>query len=467
VPVNRPGRKNNFRHELARLPLNMRVSRFTFARLAVISGLIVGAGMAPPAFGAYRTPAVSANDFLDSIGVCVHVQHGQKAWVLAPDLKYLGVRAIRDGADGNFNLMGLLLLHREAGVRVVFGPGSGARDRSLLHTIEAGRALAAAGALLAIEGPNEPNNFGGVTYQGQNSNAMKSWLPVAHYQRDLYRAVQIDPVLRSYPVYGPSECGAESDNAGLQFLSVPKHAHTLMPAGTRFADDLNCHNYVCGHIDGIIDNQATFAAAVRPPAAIDDLFGNHGLTWLKHFHGYTEDDLETIPKVTTETGWKTDGTAAGDDRQGKMLLNVFLAQYKAHWSHTFVYELTDDADGAFGFYHADLTTPRKAADYLHNFTTILADTGSRDRRGRTGFFIPHRPATVHDLLLQKSDGTFELAVWGERVNGASHIVVDLYHHRAHVKIYDPTVGPEPVQTLDDIRKVPLTVSDHALILEFR
>jgi hypothetical protein len=446
----------------------MRVRRFTFAPLVVIPGLLAVAPIVLPAFGAApRTTAASANDFLDSIGVCVHVQHGQPARVLSPDLAYLGVRAVRDGADGNFDVTGLLLLHQQAGVRVVFGPGSGARDEALAQTIAAARQLATAGALRAVEGPNEPNNFGGVTYQGQNSSTLKSWLPVAHFQRDLYRAVKSDPVLHSYPVYGPSECGAEPDNAGLQYLIIPKRAHALMPAGTRFADDLNCHNYLGGHIAGMIDNQATLAASVRPGVAIDDLFGNHGLTWLGHFTGYTEDELETIPKVTTETGWTTDGTAAGDDQQGKVFLNVFLAQYQAQWKQTFIYELADDADGAFGFYHHDLTTPRKAAAYLHNFTAILADTGARARPGKTGYFIPHRPATVHNLLLQKSDGTFELAVWDEQVTGTSNIVVDLFHHRASVKIYDPTIGPAPMRTLDAVRMVPLTLSDHVVILEFR
>jgi hypothetical protein len=443
----------------------MRASRFFRPRLVLLAGL---QAIGLPAFGAaYERPAVSTNDFLDSIGVCVHVQHHQPAELLAPDLKYLGARAVRDGADGDFDMTGLLLLHQQAGVRVVFGPGSGAGDESLPRTVAACRQLAAAGALLAVEGPNEPNNFGGVTYQGRNSTKLRSWLPVAAFQRDLYRAVKSDPVLQGYPVYGPSECGAEDDNVGLQFLAIPRYVHTLLPGGTRFADDLNCHNYVCGRMRYMIDNQATLAASVKPNAEIDHLFGNHGLTWRRGFTGYTEDDLETIPKVTTETGWKTDETAAGDDRQGKVFLNVFLAQYKAHWRQTFIYELTDDADGALGFFRRDLTTPRKAAEYLHNFTAILADPGAPARREKTGYFIPNRPATVHDLLMQKSDGTFELAIWGEKVLGTSEITADLFHHRDTVQIYDPTIGPAPVQTLHDVRLVPLTLSDHVLILAFK
>jgi len=438
-----------------------------FRGIALLSGLLTVIGARLSTAAAEDTTAVNANDFLNSIGVCVHIQHRQPAEKLVEPLKYAGVRAVRDGADGNFDMSGLLLLHQQAGVLVVFGPGSGARDEEIARTIAACRELAAAGALLAVEGPNEPNNFGGVTYQGQNSTKLKSWLPVANFQRDLYHGVKSDSVLKNHPVFGVSEAGAEDDNSGLQFLTIPDGAGTLMPDGTRFADFVNCHNYVCGHIEGIIDNQATLAAGTKPEAAIDHLFGNHGLTWRKKFTGYTESELDTIPKVTTETGWKTNNTPAGDDEQGKVLINVYLAQYKAGWKHTFVYEFTDDADGAFGFYKGDLATPRKAADYLHNLTTVLADTGTLASPGNVSYSIGNAPATVHSLLLEKSDGTFELVVWGEQVKGSNDLTVDLGGPYATVNVYDPTVGTTATQTLNNVTSVPLTVSDHALILEFK
>jgi len=419
------------------------------------------------ALAADTPTAVSANDFLNSIGACVHVQHRQPAEKLVLGLQYTGIRTIRDGADRNYDMSGLLLLHKEAGVMVDFGPGSGADEASLAKTIAACQELAAAGALLSVEGPNEPNNFGGVTYQGQNSEKAKSWVPVANYQKDYYSAVKSDSVLKNYPVFSPSECGAEYDNVGLQFLTIPNGANTLMPDGTQFADYVNCHNYVCGHYSSPIDNLPTLAASTKPKGvSIDHLFGNHGLTWRKKFTGYSESDLDTIAKVTTETGWKTNNTPAGDDIQGKILMNTYLAQYKAGWKHTFVYEFTDDSDGAFGFYKGDLTTPRKSADYLHNFTTILADTGTLASPGQVGYSIQSQPATVHDLLIQKTDGTYELVIWGEQVTGSNDISVDLGGIHA-VKVYDPTTGTTPTQTLNNVTTVPLTVSDHALVLEFK
>ena len=439
----------------------------TILKPLLLSSLLAMIGVGLPTVAEADVTAVSANDFLNSVGANTHIQHGQSAAKLVGPLKYTGVRVVRDEADGNFNMAGLLLLHREAGIRVVFGPGSGAHDDRIAKTIRACRELATAGALEAVEGPNEPNNFGGVTYEGQNSNALKSWIPVAKFQRDLYKNVKRNPVLKNYPVYGVSEVGAEIDNSGLQFLTIPPGARTLMPEGTRFADFVNIHNYVCGHIYGIIDNQATLAASTKPNVAIDSLYDNQGLTWLKKFTGYSESDLNTIPKVTTETGWVTDNTPAGDDRQGKIFLNVYLAQYKAGWKYTAIYEFADDPDGSFGFYKQDLMTPRKSAVFLHYFTSILADTGRLASAGKVNYSIQNQPATVHDLLMQKSDGTFELAVWGEQVKGSNAITLDLGALYHTVRIYDPTIGMTPIETMDNVISVPLTVSDHVLILEFK
>jgi hypothetical protein len=437
----------------------------------------MAAGIWLPTARAASTTAVSANDFLNSIGVCVHVQHGQDAAKMVAPLKYLGVRNVRDGADRNYDMTGLLTLHQQAGVLVAFGPGSGPSDRfivrrggatnnALTATLIAARQLAEAGALLAVEGPNEPNNFGGVTYQGGRSGVNDgTWLPVAKFQRDLYSAVQSDATLKNYPVFGSSEMGAEVDDVGLQYLTIPAGANCLMPEGTHYADFANVHNYVCGHWKGLVDNQPFKAATHTNVPGIDGLFGNHGNTWRKHFPGYTASQLASLPKVTTETGWKTDNTVSGDDIQGKVFLNVFLDQYKAGWKHTFIYEMMDDPDGAFGFYKSDYSTARKSADYLHNLTRILADTGPLKSPGRLDYSIPDPPVTVHNMLLQKSNGVFELAVWGEQVSGTNSVTVNLGRAHAPVKIYDPTMGAWPVQTLSNARLVPLQLSDHPLIVE--
>ena len=81
--------------------------------------------------------------------------------------------------------------------------------------------------------------------------------------------------------------------------------------------------------------------------------------------------------------------------------------------------------------------------------------------------MDHRisPATVHDLLLQKANQEFDLVVWGERYTGGSDDVkVSLGASFATVKVYDPTVGTDPVQTLNNVDTVPVTLTTNPVVI---
>jgi hypothetical protein len=378
------------------------------------------------------------------------------------------LRWIRAGYESDIPVSDLIALHRRTGVRFSYGLMSGGAD--LPRLLQGARQLASAGALLALEGNNEPNNWG-VTYRGQAGGRDKSWLPVAGLQRDLYHAVKSDPPLKNTPVWSVSENGAETDNVGLQFLTIPKGAGALMPEGTRYADFANCHNYMIHPSwSGLHDNQTWIAADPTPACKVDGLYGNYGSTWARHYPGYPTPALLTLPRVTTETGVTIEGPFT-EEVQGLLYTSVYLAQFKRGWKHTAVYLLRDRSDESgnqsFGFYTKDYT-PRKAARYLHNLTAILADTRPLKRPGKLGYSIPNRPETTHDLLLQKSSGAFHLVVWGERFNGGSdEITVNLDRSFPTVNVYDPTVGTKPVQTLVKARSIPLKVTDHPFILELR
>ncbi|MBV9868983.1 MAG: hypothetical protein JO316_26860 [Abitibacteriaceae bacterium] len=355
-------------------------------------------------------------------------------------------------------------LHQQAGLRFSWGLGSGGSNLSKL--IETARQVAAAGALLGFEGPNEPNNWG-ITYGGQTGGRDQSWVPVANLQRDLYQAVKSDPLLKNYPVFSISENGAEKDNVGLQFLTIPKGAGTTMPEGTKYADYANVHNYIYHpNSPNVEDNKTWNAADPGPACKVDGLYGEYGVTWAHHYLGYSTTDLVTLPRVTTETG-TTIGNGVTEEIHALNLLSMYLDQFKRGWSYTNVYLLRDRVDEGgnqqFGFYRPDYT-PRKAAVYLHNLTTILADSGSGAKLGQLNYTIPEEPATVHDMLLQKSDGTLALVVWGEQVQGSSNVTIHLGHRYAGIQVYDPTVGTTPVQTPVRSDSLALTLSDHPLII---
>jgi len=433
---------------------------------AVIGGLIVLAAnvFAGSAAAADVVTAVRASDFLNSIGVCTHIGQGiDKPSQSADALAYAGMRNIRD--DGNArHIPDWISVHKKAGVRVVL-TWSGPDDAAIASLISSSEQLAAAGALLALEGPNEPNNWA-VTYQGQKSQSNSTFMPVANWQRAFYGKVKSDPVLKDYPVFHSSEAGgSEPDNVGLQFLTIPKGAGTLMPDGTKYADYANVHNYICRR-PGIIDNMAWLNADPLFHEWTDGIYVEYGKTWRKGFPGYSNAALVTLPRVTTETGWRTGGKGLTQEQQARLYLNMYLAQFKQSFKHTFMYMLRDGAGGDEGFGIYDINyRPKTSATYLHNLTTILADGGSIATPGRLRYSIPSPPATVHDLLLQKSDGTFELVVWSEKASGTSSVTVRLGAGYPSVKVYDPTIGTKLIQTHDKTDSLTLTLSDHPVVIE--
>ena len=424
--------------------------------------------------------AKPANEFLNSIGVNSAIyRRGENLNSTIQCAQYLGFRWIR--TDENLNTSAkendIKRLYQEAGVKVSTSLGSGGSNISNL--IAGSKRIAALGALLAIEGNNEPNNWG-ITYEGVAGGRSNTWLPVAKLHRDLYTAVKADAVLKDYPVWTTTETGAQTDNVGLQFLTIPEGSGvTLMPVGTTYADALNCHNYFAhSGWPAPQDNQTWLSSEPTDKGKGDHLYGNFGLTWSKKYAGYTNEQLKVLPKVTTETGITIEGVVT-EEIQGLMYLSCYLAQFGQGWSHTAMYIMRDrsDEDGnqSFGFYDRNYK-PRLAAHYLHNMTTILDDQESAATPGSLSYEIPSQPAAVHDLLLQKNDGTMMLIVWGEKyrtANTPANIQVNFGETYNEIRIYNPAqysstnadLGTTPIQTLTNVNSVSLSMTNHPYILE--
>jgi hypothetical protein len=420
--------------------------------------------------------AETTEAFLGSIGVVTTMpDRGQPIGRTIEMVRHGGFRWVRGGVEGvtergPTTVRTYLELHRATGVTFDWGLVSGGTDVPKL--LATARVLAREHALLAFEGNNEPNNWG-VTYRGvAGGGAAPSWRAVAELQRDVYRAVHADPELAPYPVWSMSEVGAERDDVGLQFLTIPAEAHTLMPGGTTYADAANCHNYIY-HPNAPLpaDNKTWNVADPSAACRVDGLYGNFGLTWGGHFAGYPQGQLDRLPRVTTETG-ATVGGAVTERMQGLNLLTMYLDQFARGWSHTAVYLLRDRTDEsgnqAYGFYRADYTA-RPAVEFLHNLTTILS-ADPRPAVSSKGWDagVVDPPATVHQLLLRRADGVDQLIVWDERVAGQDAVTVRVGKAHPAVKVYDPTVGIEPTGTVAaDAGTVILTLSDHPVVLEVR
>ena len=444
-------------------------SRSPLLKCLCLASLLLAAAVVllPSAQAQGPTTAAKAEDFLHSIGANSSVsRRGETLQNTINAARYIGLGWIRAGYEGDIPLRDLIDLHAQTGICFSYGLGSGGSDISRL--LDGARRLAAVGALLAVEGPNEPNNWG-VTYKGEaGGGRAPSWLAVAKLQRDLYKAVKSDLALKKYPVWSISENGAETDNVGLQFLTVPAGAGGLMPDGTRYADAANVHNYIYHpNSPGLEDNKTWNAADPSSACKVDGLYGNYGSTWAHHYAGYSGEALATLPRVTTETGGAIGGVIT-EEIHALNLLSMYLDQFKRGWSDTDVYLLRDRSDESgnqqYGFYKPDYT-PRKAAVYLHNLTTILAGRGAGKTPGKLRYSIANEPVTVHDLLLQKSNGTFELVVWDEQVSGTSTVTVNLGRTYPLVTMYDPTVGTMPTRTLRNSASLSMALSDHPVVIE--
>ncbi len=168
--------------------------RLQYLLFAALVGLPLSARAAGP------TTAIRAGDFLNSIGVNSAInQRGETLQNTITFAKYLGVRWFRAGIEGNVPMADFITLYKETGARFSWCPGSGGSDLAKLTATA--RQLAASDALLAFEGPTELNNWP-LTYNGEKGGRDSSWLAVAKFQSDLYRAVKSDPVLKKYPVWG-------------------------------------------------------------------------------------------------------------------------------------------------------------------------------------------------------------------------------------------------------------------------
>lgn len=442
--------------------------------------------------------AVPAYDFLNSIGVNTAIddrfEHKEQT---AESMRYIGARWIRSGAQRSTEVFEYMMANvPHLRFSIMFDPAGNSR------VFEQAAWLKSRDALIALEGVNEPNNWW-ITYKGENSGGPYSWKGLAEMQRESYADTK--STLGNVDVWSITETGAERDNYGLQFAEIPSGAGCLMPDGTKYYDCINVHNYfIHPRWPAHSDNQTwTAAASGKEGLVVDGVYDNHGKTWAFGYDGYSEEQLAEARKVTTETGctlnrykvWEDDGgrphakfrevedpnSFVSEEEQGLLYMSCYLSQFARGFEYTAMYILRDRTDEAgnqsFGMVepleweeyplHGYHQRYRKAADYMHNLTTILADDSRIGRPGKAAYEIENCPDTVHDLLLQKNDGTFCLVVWGERYSGGSdEITVSFGKKYRLFSVYDPSEGTEAVMTVSNSDSVRLTMTNKPYIIEF-
>ena len=262
------------------------------------------------------------------------------------------------------------------------------------------------GSVYAVEGPNEINNFP-ITWNGSANSTPNAVL----FQQSLYSQAKADASLPGVQVfYFTGYCCGETTGPN--------------PSTTSGLADF--------------DTQHPYPGSDNPP-----------LAWVNPATALPNESSPFGPAVYTETGYNTSDGGISTAAMGAWILDIFADDWLNNISQTYVYQLQSDSssDGS-GFYTStNAVTP--AAQYLHNFTSILNDTGST-----AATFTPKAVSYtlsgsgVSSFELQKSSGETDLVVWNETsaYPGPATTATVTLPSAMQAVVYDPTQGTSAIST---------------------
>jgi len=382
-----------------------------------------------------------AQDFTDSIGVNLHLRYTDGGYAKTEEvvkaLRYLGIRHVRDAAIGaTMQQQTVQAYDRLGGAGMTFTMLMGGDIAGQLKDVRAFEEKFP-GAVHAIEGPNEVNNWP-VSYGGKTGVA-----GAVAYQEALYDAVKADATLGKVPVFN----------------------YTNWPPSAGKADFVNLHPYPKKGDQpfAVLQGERAGMTALMPgkPAVI------------------TETGYYTLPKPGA--GW------GGVDEltQAKFMLNLYLDAALLDIKETYVYQLLDaypdktgkDQETHFGLF--DLSyRPKAAATAIRTLNLLLSDTDPSARSFAPrplSVTIGGLPASAKTLKLQKADGTSVLAIWNEPdiwdettatpiAAAPKTIDVKLGAPRDWISAYAPVTGPAPVASAANSAQLTLPLTDEPLLV---
>ncbi|HUB44810.1 MAG TPA: hypothetical protein VMB73_07485 [Acetobacteraceae bacterium] len=364
-------------------------------------------------------PAIAAAAVIASIGINTHIDFNnygyQNRTAVARAINYLGVKNLRDSAGNPSDVETWPQVAHATGARF---------DDFIGETSPAGMAtqlalaprLAQEGVLDAIEGGNEEDD----AYPRSLGNSVRV---TGQFQQRVYamgRSLGLPVINMSFGSgwTAANDWHGDYDKVGdLSAYATYANAHTYPVAGQTTGETIRRLN-----------DDARLAAANRPV-------------------------------MTTEIGWDTGGTGAAV--QG--VVQAVLDGIKAGDARMYFYALFDDMSGKYGLMNAD-GSPRPAGAALHNLTTLLADGGGRFTPGSLPYRLSGTAAGDDTLLMQKSDGSFWLAVWNESADG-HQVTVDLGEAASRIAVFDPVTGTSAMSSSGNAGHVTVELAHDPLLIE--
>ncbi len=384
-------------------------------------------------------PAKSADSFVDSIGVNVHLTYGGTPYerfedLIKPKLKELGIRHIRDGAYQEEDFFHKLKSLAADGIKatLIF---SGNPPTEVIAT-----AKKLTGAIEAIEGPNESDlevfNF---THKGD-----KFPEGTRKYQKEMFAAVKSDTATKNLPVVLPSMgWGENADKMG-----------KLNSAG----DYCNLHSY----------------PNIGQPPTIDlDTY----------FIPHIKNMCDRLPMWATETGYHnvvSHELGISELAAGKYIPRLLLGNFKRNIVRTYLYELVNqssdpnDDQSNFGLLRFD-GSPKPAFTAIKNMNSLLKEPGAKFIPQSLDYEIAGDKQGIESVLLQKSNGDYYLILWQETRSWDNDskkdiavqdkkIKVSLKNSASKLEVYDPTKSTSAQKAETGAKAIDISVPDYPVIL---
>jgi hypothetical protein len=354
------------------------VKRFLQTVLAIILGSTCNNLAATAQTAAVSTQSVratSADAFVDTVGINVHMSDIGSVYSNYPKVKSalmtLGVRHLRDGLVdttsaayfADHNALGAL------GIKTVFTTYPGQSPElwqsypSLMNQ--------------CFEGYENPSEM--------DDQKNPDWLSdLLGEMPALSSAVRGKS--NSFPVYGPALVFAQS---------FPELGNV-----SEYFDYGNLHNYPGGH------NPET--PGWGGPDAEGNSYGS--MPWQLDL---LKIDSPGLPWVTTETGYTNEKSLHSYVPHwvaATYLPRLVLHNWQWGAQRTFIYELVSDLGTDYGLIDANWN-PKSDFYALANLLNLLSDPGPSFHTGYLNYGIGGSDSNLQQILFQKRNGTFYLALW--------------------------------------------------------
>jgi hypothetical protein len=394
--------------------------------------------------------AAPADSFVESLGVNTHYGNGifvgGNAYAdrrIDAKLAALGIRHIR---DHSYNAEGVAFvdnLNALYGIRANLILGETTRSPADLVNV-----LETHPAYEAIEGLNEPDGtnrmYNGLTDDRNNNN----YPATKAFQNDMFAAIKADPQLAGVTVLSP----AMSRSNRSQFLSPINFDVAAM------------HSYAWA-------SPTTFAD--KPSGGVDQ-----ALSDMSALRG-------TKPLWATESGYynqlPTNTKSVPENISGKYTPRLYAEFFNRGIGRTYVYELADQGPDTtareqnFGLLRFDMTE-KPAYTAIKNLIDLVEEPGAAPFTATSLAYTITAPSSVHQTLLQKSDGRFFMLIWNEVLSYDSVNKVDLNVAPVattlglqggpfDVRVFDPNVSPNAQSSQSGVTSLNLMVPDQVMVVE--